>query len=61
MIQAEERHLQRLSSEIRTDTSRELNISSQSKECTQANTSTAVPRVGLHTINLINLFLIKFN
>jgi len=45
MIQAEEPHLQRFASEIRTDTSRDKSISSQSKECTQANTSTAVPRL----------------
>ena len=56
MIQAEERHLQRFASEIRTDTSRDKSISSQSKECTQANTSTAVPRVGLHTINFFICF-----
>merc|ERR1712086_85008 len=46
-IQAEERHLQRLSSEIHTDTSKELNISSPSRECTQANTSTVDPRHNL--------------
>ena len=61
MIQAEERHLPGLHSEIHTDTSKDKSISSLLKECTQVNTSTAVPRVGLHTINLFYLFLIKFN
>merc|ERR1711990_542806 len=45
--QAEERHLQRLPSEIHTDTSKELSISSPSKECTPANTSTVDPRLNL--------------
>merc|ERR1711990_245726 len=45
--QAEERHLQRLPSEIHTDTSKELSISSPSKECTPDNTSTVDPRLNL--------------
>ena len=45
MIQAEERHLPGLHSEIHTDTSKDKSISSLLKECTQVNTSTAVLRL----------------
>merc|ERR1719331_422108 len=44
MMQAVEPHLQRLLSEIHTDTSKELSISSLSKECTLASLSTPDPR-----------------
>jgi len=39
MTQVEVHHSQRLRSEIHTDTSKELSISSLSKECTQASSS----------------------
>ena len=44
MTQVEVHHLLRLPSEIHTDTSKELSISSLSKECTQASSSMLVPK-----------------
>jgi len=44
MTQVEVHHLQRLPSEIHTDTSKELSISSLSKECTQASSSMPAPK-----------------
>jgi len=44
MTQVEEHHLLRLPSEIHTDTSKELSISSLSRECTQASSSMLVPK-----------------
>merc|ERR1711998_70474 len=44
MIQVEEPHLQRLPSEIHTDTSKELSTSSPWKECTAASLSMPVLR-----------------
>jgi large subunit ribosomal protein L8e len=43
--QVEEPHLQRLSSEIHTDTSKELSISLPSRECTPDSSSTLVKKV----------------
>jgi len=44
MTQVEEHHLLRLPSEIHTDTSKELSISSLSKECTQVSSSMLAPK-----------------
>jgi len=44
MTQVEVHHSQRLPSEIHTDTSKELSISSLSKECTQASSSMLAPK-----------------
>lgn len=55
MIQAEEPHSQRWSSEIHTDTSKEQSTSSLSKECTPDNSSTPELRVSL--ISKIVLFI----
>jgi len=44
MTQVEVHHLLRLPSEIHTDTSKELSISSLSKECTQASSSMLAPK-----------------
>lgn len=53
----EEPHLQKLCSEIHTDTSKELSISSPSKECTQASLFTPDPRVSFLQF-LFNLIII---
>ena len=45
MTQVEVHHSQRLPSEIHTDTSKELSISSLSKECTQASSSMLAPKL----------------
>jgi len=44
MTQVEVHHSRRLPSEIHTDTSKELSISSLSKECTQASSSMLAPK-----------------
>jgi len=44
MTQVEVHHLLRLPSEIHTDTSKELSISSLSKECTQVSSSMLAPK-----------------
>jgi large subunit ribosomal protein L8e len=62
MTLEEEPHLQRLSSEIHTDTSKELSISSLSKECTQVSSSTVDLKVCFSFFNsnflIINNYLI---
>jgi len=45
MTQVEVHHSQRLPSEIHTDTSKELSISSLWKECTQASSSMLAPKL----------------
>jgi hypothetical protein len=58
MMQVVEHLLQKLFLEIHTDTSKELSILSPLKECTQASLSTAEPKVGFNSINLILNYII---